>query len=85
VTVQVDGIGTMAGPPARATRLEMVAGRAPVVAATAAVKSRLVVVEVRILRDGNGLLDSFGSVVVIAVFPSRLISLKIRTGRRCVS
>jgi hypothetical protein len=30
-------------------------------------------------------LDSFGSVVVIAVFPSRLISLKIRTGRRCVS
>jgi hypothetical protein len=53
VTVQVGGIGTMAGPPARATRLEMVAGRAPVVAATAAVKSRLVMVEVRILRFGG--------------------------------
>jgi hypothetical protein len=45
VTVQVGGSGTIAGPPARGTMLE---GSAPVMVANAAVKSRLVVVEVRI-------------------------------------
>lgn len=50
MTVQADGIGTIAGPPARGTRLEFTAGRALIVVASAAFKSRLVVLETRILR-----------------------------------
>ena len=50
-TVQVDGSGTIAGPPARATMLE---GSAPVMVANAAVKSRLMVVEVRMFEVWRG-------------------------------
>jgi len=52
--VQADGIGTAAGPPARATTLELMAGRAATVTAMAAVKSRLVVVVVRIVTFWRG-------------------------------
>jgi hypothetical protein len=44
-TVQVDGIGTMAGPPARGVLLLVVAGSAFATANNAPVKSKLMVVE----------------------------------------
>lgn len=88
VTEHVDGIGTMAGPPARGTTPEMVAGRPLVTAAKATVKDKLVVVEVRIFElwqwlHGSERRSSLTMWLTVGLFD--LEAVRISSRRCCVS